>query len=68
MDRLTAAAARPRPTATLIAAWIMTFIVLVAALGTVIAWRDPIIRIWPPSSRILGQISSVTPASAVAKE
>jgi predicted Zn finger-like uncharacterized protein len=64
MDRLTAAATRPRPAATLIAAWIMTFIALAAAMGAVIAWRDPIIRIWPPSSRILGQTSSVTPAPA----
>jgi predicted Zn finger-like uncharacterized protein len=64
MDRLTAAVSRPRPAATLIAAWIMTFIALAAAVGAVIAWRDPIVRIWPPGSRILGQISSVTPAPA----
>jgi hypothetical protein len=64
MDRLTAAASRPRPAAALIAAWIMTFIALAAAVGAVIAWREPIIRIWPPSSRILGQVKSITPAPA----
>src|ERR1700677_3892018 len=50
MDRLSAAASGPRPTASLIAAWVMTLVAVVGAVGAVIAWREPLTRIWPPSS------------------
>jgi predicted Zn finger-like uncharacterized protein len=61
MDRLSAAAQRPRATPSLIVAWVMTFIALAAAAAAVIVWREPLVRIWPPSSRILGAISPPPP-------
>ncbi len=56
MDRLTAAAPRARPPAGLVAAWVVTFVVLAAVAGAAITWREPLVRIWPASGRILGSI------------
>ncbi len=54
MDRLAAArpiAVRPRG---LVAAWIMTGVVLATSVAAVVEWRDNVVRVWPPSGRILG--------------
>jgi predicted Zn finger-like uncharacterized protein len=64
MDRLSATAHRPRVTASLIAAWVMTFMALIAAVTAVVVWREPLVRIWPPGSRILGPISPPPPGPA----
>jgi predicted Zn finger-like uncharacterized protein len=61
MDRLAASAPPPSRPARLTAAWIMTFVILAVAVAAVIAWREPIVRAWPPSGRILGSSHSVTP-------
>ncbi len=56
MDRLSATPPRARASLSLIAAWLMTFVALVAAVSAVIIWRDPLVRAWPASSRILGRV------------
>jgi hypothetical protein len=64
MDRL---AANPPPiprSSRLIAAWIMTFVVLTAAVVATIQWRGAIVRAWPPSSLILGSAGGVVPHPA----
>lgn len=59
MDRLTAAARHAKAPASLTAAWIMTFIILIAAVGAMIAWREPLVRAWPAGGRILGRAEPV---------
>jgi predicted Zn finger-like uncharacterized protein len=59
MDRLTAMAPRSRASAGLVTAWVMTFVALTAAVGAVALWREPLVRAWPASSRILGRIEPV---------
>ena len=54
MDRLAAARpVAPRPRG-LVAAWIMTGIVMASTVAAVVEWRETIVRVWPPSGRILG--------------
>jgi predicted Zn finger-like uncharacterized protein len=69
MDRLTEAAPRSHTSVVLIAAWVMTFVVVIAAVGVVITWREPLVRAWPASSRILGRVEPVaqSPAHNAAK-
>ena len=44
----------PSPSqAGLFSAWVLTAVVLVGAVAAAVTWRDEIVRIWPPSSRIL---------------
>jgi predicted Zn finger-like uncharacterized protein len=62
MDRLTEAATRSRTSVGLVAAWVLTFVVLAAAVGVVITWREPLVRAWPASSRILGRVEPVAQA------
>jgi predicted Zn finger-like uncharacterized protein len=50
----------PRPSR-LIAAWIMTFVVLASAVAATIIWRGAIVRAWPPSSLILGSPGGSVP-------
>jgi predicted Zn finger-like uncharacterized protein len=53
MDRLAASTPqRARPTG-LTAAWIISFIVIIAAVAAVIVWREPLRHAWPPIGRIL---------------
>ena len=55
MDRLARArSATASPRAGLIGAWVLTVVVLVGAVAATIVWRDAVVRVWPPSSRILG--------------
>jgi predicted Zn finger-like uncharacterized protein len=62
MDRLTEAAIRPHTSVGLIAAWVLTFVVMVAAVGVVITWRQQLVRAWPASSRILGRVEPTAQA------
>lgn len=53
MDRLAAAPAPPAASAGPMAAWVLTVVVLAAAVASAVTWRDSVIRAWPPSGRIL---------------
>lgn len=67
MDRL-AAMPRLRPAHTgLIAAWVLTFVILTAAVAAAIGWRATIVRVWPPSSRIFATSTQTMPAAAQPK-
>jgi hypothetical protein len=64
MDRLSAAAPRTRAPIGLTAAWVMTFVALVAAVSAVVVWREPLVRAWPAGSRILGRVEPIVQAPA----
>jgi predicted Zn finger-like uncharacterized protein len=53
MDRLAATPVRPAARTGLIAAWVLTFVVLASAVAATVGWRDEVVRAWPPSGRIL---------------
>jgi hypothetical protein len=60
MERL-AAPRTPQPARrSLIAAWVLTCVILSAGVAATIGWRDAIVRAWPPSGRILGAASGHT--------
>jgi predicted Zn finger-like uncharacterized protein len=64
MDRLAATGLRPPRSTRLVAAWILTLVILMAAVAATIVWREPVVRAWPPSGRVLGSAAHMTPASA----
>jgi predicted Zn finger-like uncharacterized protein len=64
MDRLAATGRRPPQSPRLVAAWILTLVILVAAMTATVVWREPVVRAWPPSGRILGWTDHRTPISA----
>lgn len=64
MDRLAATAHHTHATVGLIAAWVVTLVALVAAISAVIVWREPLVRAWPASGRILGRVEQVAQAPA----
>ena len=64
MDRLAATGRRPPRSTRLVAAWILTLVILVAAVAATVVWREPVVRAWPPSGRILGWADHRTPTSA----
>jgi predicted Zn finger-like uncharacterized protein len=66
MDWLAASSRRAKPHAGLIGAWVLTVVVLAAAIGAVIGWRDAIVRAWPPSGYILAATGHATPLPAQA--
>ena len=59
MDRLAATGLRPTRSTRLVAAWILTLVILMAAAAATIVWREPVVRAWPPSGRVLGSAGSV---------
>jgi predicted Zn finger-like uncharacterized protein len=67
MDRLAAQAiaAPARPTR-LIAAWVVTAVVLVAGVAGTLIWREAVVATWPASGRLLGPLERPTPATAAA--
>jgi predicted Zn finger-like uncharacterized protein len=65
MDRLSAAPAIPPSSPGLLAAWILTLVVLVGALAATVTWRDAIIRVWPQSALVLAPFGQ--PASEPAQ-
>ena len=64
MDRLAASVHNLPERTPLIVAWVLTGVVLIAAVAATVTWREAVVRAWPPSSRILGHTDHVTPASA----
>jgi predicted Zn finger-like uncharacterized protein len=52
MDRLRASPALLPSRAPLIGAWMLTALVVVGGIAAAVGWRDALIRVWPPSSRI----------------
>ncbi len=54
MDRLAARGLAPAGSTRLVAAWILTFVILISIVAATIVWRGPVVRAWPPSGRILG--------------
>ena len=54
MDRLVADYRQPKRSIALMAAWVLTLGVLIAAAAAAIVWRADIVHAWPPSARILG--------------
>ena len=49
---LPAAAPAIRPARLVLAAWALSFLVIAAAAWAAVAWRAPIMRAWPPSTRL----------------
>ena len=68
MDRL-AASTPPSPShAGLIGAWVLTFVILAATAVATVAWREDIMRIWPPSSLILAPSGQIMAAPEQTKD
>jgi predicted Zn finger-like uncharacterized protein len=65
MDRLAASPAPAPSRAGLIGAWVLTFVVLVAALGLAITYKREIVGVWPPSGRILAPMDHIMTKPAV---
>jgi len=53
MERLAAEPSRPPRPPALLAAWLLTFLLLGAGCVSAVVWRAEIMRVWPPSGRIL---------------
>lgn len=64
MDRLAAPIAPARPPAGLLAAWVLTFVVLVGGLATTVIWREKVMRAWPQSALFLAPFGHTTPQPA----
>jgi predicted Zn finger-like uncharacterized protein len=61
MDRL-AALPSPQPSpAGLLGAWVLTAVVLVAALTATVVWREAVMRAWPPSALVLAPFGHAPP-------
>jgi hypothetical protein len=67
MDRLTASPAIPPSSPGLLAAWILTLVVLVGIVAATLTWRDAIIRAWPQSAFVLAPFGQPTPAQTPGK-
>ena len=63
-DRLASHAPPPRRSTHLIAAWVMSFVVLSGAVVAVLVWRQPLVRTWPPIGRVLGTADHEPPPQA----
>jgi predicted Zn finger-like uncharacterized protein len=63
MDRLAAAPASPPARVGLIGAWVLTLIVLAAAVVAIVGWRQVVVRAWPPSARILTTTAAIPTAA-----
>jgi predicted Zn finger-like uncharacterized protein len=64
MDRLAASPAPIPARRGLTGAWVLTLVVLAAALAAAIGWRETIVRAWPPSGRLLATTGNMTPKPA----
>nr|WP_294543735.1 zinc-ribbon domain-containing protein [uncultured Rhodopila sp.] len=53
MERLAAEPSRPPRSPVLLAAWLVTFLLLASGGISAVVWRAEIMRVWPPSSHIL---------------
>jgi predicted Zn finger-like uncharacterized protein len=54
MDRLAASAPAPRRSVGLVAAWVATFVILIAMVTASVVWKEQVVRTWPPGARVLG--------------
>jgi hypothetical protein len=61
MDRLASLPPSAPVPRSLIGAWIATVIILITAISSTVIWRQEFMRMWPPSSRILGPMAPVHP-------
>ncbi|MFL5255234.1 MAG: zinc-ribbon domain-containing protein [Rhodopila sp.] len=58
MQRLAASPAVPaRRRVGLAVAWVASILVLAGAGAGIVLWREPIMRVWPPSGRILAWLA-----------
>nr|WP_294520624.1 zinc-ribbon domain-containing protein [uncultured Rhodopila sp.] len=53
IERLAAEPSPPPRSPALLAAWVLSILLLGAAGVSAVVWRADIVRLWPPSSRIL---------------
>jgi predicted Zn finger-like uncharacterized protein len=53
MERLAAEPSRPPRSPALLAAWLVSFLLLGAGGVSAVVWRAEIMRLWPPTSQIL---------------
>jgi len=53
VGRLSPSRTPPRRQPALIGAWVATGILLAGAVAATVGWRDTVVRVWPPSGRIL---------------
>jgi predicted Zn finger-like uncharacterized protein len=58
-ERLAAEPSRPPRSPALLAAWLLTVLLLGAGGASAVVWRAEIMRLWPPGSRILALFGSL---------
>ena len=63
MDRLAAHPAMSRPDRLLQAAWGLSVLLIVVAVGFGYVWRGKIMHAWPPSARMYAAFGMETPAT-----
>ncbi len=64
MDRLAAHPALSRPDRVLQAAWGVSVLLIVLAVGAGYVWRGEIMHAWPPSERMYAAFGMGVPAKA----
>ena len=64
MDRLTAHPAMSRPDRMLQAAWGLSVVLIVVAIGAGYVWRGAVMHAWPPSERMYGMLGMGVAAKA----
>jgi hypothetical protein len=64
MERLAAVPVSRQSQVSLLGAWLLTFVVLSGAIVAMVAWREPIVRAWPPLGRILPTNDHMSPQTA----
>ena len=64
MDRLAAHPAVPRQDRVLQAAWGLSLLLIVGAVGAGYVWRGEIMHAWPPSARMYAAFGMGSPAKA----
>ena len=62
--RTPASRSSPPSRVMLVGAWALTAFVLIGAVVAVVVWRDAVVRIWPPSGRILASAHDSQPKAA----
>jgi predicted Zn finger-like uncharacterized protein len=65
MERLAAEPSRPPRSPALLAAWLLTFLLLGGGGISAVVWRADIMRTWSPSSRILALFGGLPEKPAV---
>jgi hypothetical protein len=65
MERLAAGPPRRPVSPALLAAWLLTVLLLGACGVSAVVWRADIVRLWPPSSRILASFDRMPEKQAL---